>query len=61
MDLSEAVRFQSFEPAAGGVEGLLRGAAGEPGAHDGILVAVAGGRVDREAEDPLLQPFTPWW
>jgi hypothetical protein len=35
---------------AGGVEGLLRGAGGEPGAQDGILVAVAGGGVDREAE-----------
>ncbi len=49
MELSEVVRFQSFEPAAGGVEGLLRGAGGEPGGQDGILVAVAGGGVDREA------------
>ena len=35
---------------AGGVEGLLRGADGEPGAQDRVLVAVAGGGVDREAE-----------
>jgi hypothetical protein len=34
---------------------------GNPSAQDGILVAVAGGGVDREAQDPLLQPFTPWW
>jgi len=58
------VRFQSLrtrlsrvwlvaEPGevdgAAGVEGLLRGAGGESGAQDGILVAVAGGGVDREA------------
>ena len=35
---------------AGGVEGFLRGAGGEPGAQDGVLVAVVGGGVDREAE-----------
>ena len=34
---------------AAGVESLLRGAGGEPGAQDGILVAVAGGGVDLEA------------
>src|SRR6266536_1236864 len=35
---------------AGGVEGFLRGAGGEAGAQDGVLVAVVGGGVDREAE-----------
>ena len=35
---------------AGGVEGFLRGAGRESGAQDGVLVAVAGGSVDREAE-----------
>ena len=35
---------------AGGVESFLRGAGGEAGAQDGVLVAVVGGGVDREAE-----------
>jgi hypothetical protein len=35
---------------AGGVEGFLRGAGRESGAQEGVLVAVAGGGVDREAE-----------
>ena len=35
---------------AGGVEGFLRGADGEPGDEEGVLVAVVGGGVDREAE-----------
>src|SRR5215813_15379866 len=35
---------------AGGVEGFLRGAGGEAGAQDCVLVAVVGGGVDREAE-----------
>ena len=35
---------------AGGVEGFLRGAGREPGAQDGILVAVVSCGVDREAE-----------
>ena len=35
---------------AGGVEGFLRGADRESRAQDGVLVAVAGGGVDREAE-----------
>jgi hypothetical protein len=35
---------------AGGVEGLLGGADREAGAQDGVLVAVVGGGVDREAE-----------
>src|SRR5580704_7272168 len=36
--------------SAGGVESFLRGAGGEAGAQDGVLVAVMGGGVDREAE-----------
>ena len=35
---------------AGGVEGFLRGAGGEPGDQDGVLVTVVGGGVDGEAE-----------
>ena len=35
---------------AGGVKCFLRGADGEPGDEDGVLVAVVGGGVDREAE-----------
>src|SRR5262245_66059661 len=35
---------------ASGVEGFLRGADRESGAQDGVLVAVVGGGVDREAE-----------
>jgi len=35
---------------AGGVEGILGGAGGEPGAQDGFPVAVVSGGVDREAE-----------
>jgi len=35
---------------AGGVEGFLRGAGRESGAQECVLVAVAGGGVDREAE-----------
>jgi hypothetical protein len=32
------------------IEGFLRGAGGESGAQDGVLVAVVGCGVDREAE-----------
>jgi hypothetical protein len=35
---------------AGGVECFLRAADGKSGKQDGVFVAVAGGRVDREAE-----------
>src|SRR5689334_4495942 len=35
---------------AGGVEGFLRSAGGEPGDQDGVLVMVVGGGVDGEAE-----------
>ena len=36
--------------SAGGVECFLGGPGGEPGEQDSILVAVAGGGVDGEAE-----------
>ena len=35
---------------AGGVECFLRAADGQPGEQDSVLVTVAGGGVDREAE-----------
>jgi hypothetical protein len=35
---------------AGGVEGFLGCADGQPGEQDGVLIAVAGGGVDGEAE-----------
>ena len=47
--------------SAGGVESFLRGADGEPGAQDGVLVAVAGGGVDREAEGMSRAAASPIW
>jgi hypothetical protein len=46
---------------AGGVESFLRGAGGEPGAQDSVLVAVVGGGVDREAEGMSRGCLTKPW
>jgi hypothetical protein len=35
---------------AGGVEGFLGCADGQPGAKEGVFIALAGGGVDRESE-----------